>query len=87
MHILTLFLPNKIILAPSYFFTQGPQEKTEIGAEHFPIRDQNTWIHIRYCMLYGVSVHLGYGHLDVIHPLGHLADPGVVHILDEGVVL
>jgi hypothetical protein len=23
----------------------------------------------------------------VVHPLGHLGDPGVVHILDEGVVL
>ena len=31
--------------------------------------------------------HLLYGHLDVVHPLDHLADPGVVYILDERVVL
>ncbi len=34
-----------------------------------------------------LSAYLSYGHLDVVHPLGHLGDPGVVHILDEGVVL
>ena len=31
--------------------------------------------------------HLLNGHLNVVHPLDHLADPGVVHILDERVVL
>ena len=31
--------------------------------------------------------HLLYGHLDVVHPLNHLADPSVVYILDERVVL
>ena len=31
--------------------------------------------------------HLLYGHLDVVHPLDHLADPRVVYILDERVVL
>ena len=28
-----------------------------------------------------------YGHLHVVHPLHHLAVPGVVHLPDEGVVL
>lgn len=27
------------------------------------------------------------GHLDVVHPLHHLGVPGVVHLLDEPVVL
>ena len=28
-----------------------------------------------------------YGHLHIVHPLHHLAVPGVVHLPDEGVVL
>ena len=31
--------------------------------------------------------YLAYCHLQVIHPLHHLADPGLVHILDKRVVL
>ena len=40
----------------------------------------------------GRGVHFGgadflYGHLHIVHPLHHLAVPGVVHLPDEGVVL
>ena len=33
------------------------------------------------------STHLRDGHLHVVHPLDHLADPRVVHVLYKGVVL
>ena len=33
------------------------------------------------------GAHLLYGHLHVVHPLDHLGVAGVIHLLDEGVVL